>query len=189
MKKITLAAVLVLLSSVASFAQKWSADKGHSKVGFTVTHLLISEVDGNFKKFDASITSSKDDFTDAVFNLTIDASSINTDNETRDNDLKSKNYFDVAQYPQITFKSTSMKMLEGKKYKMTGDLTMHGVTKTVTMDLTLMGTGKNMRSQKPIAGFKVTGEIKRKDFGIGTTPVAIVSDEIGIRAVGEFVKE
>ena len=72
---------------------------------------------------------------------------------------------------------------------MTGDLTMHGVTKTVTMDLTLMGTGKNMRSQKPIAGFKVTGEIKRKDFGIGTTPVAIVSDEIGIRAVGEFVKE
>jgi polyisoprenoid-binding protein YceI len=186
MKKINLlAAVLMLTSSV--FAQtRWAVNKAHAKVGFTVTHLSISEVDGNFKKFDASLTSSKPDFSDAVFEMTADVSSVSTDNDMRDNDLKSDHFFDAAKYPNITFVSKSITKLDDKKYKLTGDLTIHGVTKPVTLDMTLTGVGKNMQNQKPIAGFKVTGTINRNDFGVGHMPSSIVSDEVEIRAVGEF---
>jgi len=186
MKKITLLAAGVMLGTTLLAQNKWVANKAHSKVGFTVTHLSISEVDGEFKKFDASITTTKPDFSDAVFEMTADASSVNTDNDMRDGDLKSDHFFDVSKYPQITFKSKSITRLDDKKFKLTGDLTIHGVTKTVSLDLTLTGTGKDMRTQKPIAGFKVTGTIKRTDFGVGTAPAAMISDEVEIRAVGEF---
>lgn len=188
MKKVFLS-VLILFLSLSSFAQKWTVDQAHSRVGFTVTHLMLSEVDGSFKKFDASITSSKDDFTDAIFTLSIDATTIDTDNESRDKHLKSPDFFDVAKHPQITFKSNSITKGEGKNYKLNGDLTLHGVTKPVSLNLTLNGVGKNMRSQKPIAGFKVTGTINRNDFALGTMPGAIVSEDIEIRAVGEFNRE
>ena len=186
MKKVTLVSAL-LLASVAAFSQTWSVDKSHAKVGFTVTHLLISEVDGNFKAFDAKITSAKDDFSDAVIEFTADVNSVNTDNERRDGHLKSPDFFDAAKFGTIAFKSKSITKTEGKKYKLMGDLTMHGVTKPVTLDLTLNGTGLN-RDKKKIAGFKATGELKRSDFGVGSAPAAVVSEEIGIRVNGEFVQ-
>jgi polyisoprenoid-binding protein YceI len=186
MKKITFLAACVMLGTTLFAQSKWVANKAHSKVGFTVTHLSISEVDGEFKKFDASITSAKPDFSDAVFEMTADAGSVNTDNDMRDGDLKSDHFFDVSKYPQITFKSKSITRLDDKKFKLTGDLTIHGVTKTVSLDLTLTGTGKDMRTQKAIAAFKVTGTIKRTDFGVGSAPAAMISDEVEIRAVGEF---
>jgi polyisoprenoid-binding protein YceI len=186
MKKINLLAAILMLSSSVFAQTKWAVNKAHAKVGFTVTHLSISEVDGNFKKFDASLTSSKPDFSDAVFEMTADVSSVSTDNDMRDNDLKSDHFFDAAKYPNITFVSKSITKLDDKKYKLTGDLTIHGVTKPVTLDMTLTGVGKNMQNQKPIAGFKVTGTINRNDFGVGHMPSAIVSDEVEIRAVGEF---
>jgi len=186
MKKITLLAATMALST-ALFAQtKWQVDKAHAKVGFTVTHLALSEVDGSFKKFDASIISSKPDFSDAVFELTTDVGSVSTDNDMRDNHIKSPDFFDAAKYPQITFKSKNITKLDDKKYKLTGDLTMHGITKQVNLDLTLNGVGKDMRNQKPIAGFKVTDTINRNDFGVGHMPAAIVSEDIEIRANGEF---
>jgi polyisoprenoid-binding protein YceI len=180
---------LLLVLSTTSFAQKWNVDKAHAKIGFTVTHLMLSEVDGNFKKFDATLTSAKPDFSDAVFNLNIDPSSVDTDNEQRDNDLRSERFFDVAKYPDITFKSSSVKLIQGNKYKVAGNLTMHGVTKPVELDLTLNGIGKSMRTQKPIAGFKVTGTINRTDFGVGNAPAAMISEEIQIKANGEFNQE
>jgi polyisoprenoid-binding protein YceI len=186
MKKITLLAA-VLLTCTALFAQtKWSVDKAHAKIGFTVTHMMLSDVDGNFKKFDATLTSSKDDLSDAVFEITIDAASVSTDNDMRDNDVRSNHFFDVAKYPQITFKSTSISKIDGKRYKLTGNLTMHGVTKPVTLDLILNGVGTSMMTHKPVAGFKVTGTINRTDFGVGSAPAAIVSEEIQLRANGEF---
>jgi len=186
MKKITLLAATMALST-ALFAQtKWQVDKAHAKVGFTVTHLSLSEVDGNFKKFDASITSAKPDFSDAVFELSTEVASVSTDNDMRDNHIKSPDFFDAAKFPQITFKSKSITKIDDKKYKLTGDLTMHGITKQVNLDLTLNGVGKDMRTQKPIAGFKVTGTINRNDFGVGHMPAAVVSEEIAIRANGEF---
>ena len=105
MKKLLFATFLLI--QTATFAQTiWKNDKMHSKLTFTVTHLMVSDVDGLFKNFDVTITSSKPDFSDAVFELTAEASSINTDVDMRDNDLKSASFFDVATYPSITFKST-----------------------------------------------------------------------------------
>ncbi|GAB3246951.1 YceI family protein [Larkinella harenae] len=188
MKKATLFFAF-LCASATAFAQTWTIDKAHAKVGFTVTHLLVSEVDGNFKTFDAKITSSKPDFTDAVVELTADVNSIDTDNERRDADLKSDKYFDAAKFPTLTFKSTSFQKVEGKKYKVAGNLTMHGVTKPVTLDVTLNGPIQHPMNKKDIAGFKITGELKRSDFGIGSgTATAIVSDEVALRANAEFVK-
>lgn len=185
MKK-TVVLVLSLLASVSSFAQTWSVDKAHAKVNFTVTHLMLSEVDGTFRNFDAKLTSSKEDFSDAVFEFTIDAKSVNTNQENRDAHLNRADMFDTEKYPTITYKSTAIKSVGPKKFQLTGDLTIKGVTKPVTVDLTLVGTGAN-RQGKKLAGFKASGIIKRTDFGVGAMPSAVVSEEIELRASGEFV--
>ncbi|UTA69714.1 MULTISPECIES: YceI family protein [Emticicia] len=178
--------VLCLFVSIGSFAQKWVADKAHAKVNFTVTHLMLSEVDGTFRNFDASITSSKEDFSDAVFELTIDAKSVNTNQDNRDAHLQKADMFDTEKYPTITFKSTSIKSVGAKKYQLGGNLTMKGVTKPVTIDLTLIGTTTN-RQGKKVVGFKAAGTINRTDFGVGAMPSAVVSEEVELRASGEFV--
>jgi polyisoprenoid-binding protein YceI len=189
MKKInTLLAVLLIAGS--TFAQTWSVDKGHAKLGFNVTHLLLSEVDGSFKTFDAKITSSKDDFSDAVVELTSDVNSIDTDVENRDKHLKGPDFFDAEKFPTITFKSTSFKKVEAKKYKLAGNLTIHGVTKPVELDVTLNGPVVHPYNKKNVVGLKATGVIKRSDFGIGAgTPGAVVSDEVNIVANAEFFKD
>ncbi|HRH47882.1 MAG TPA: YceI family protein [Panacibacter sp.] len=187
MKKLFFAVIFFV--SASSFAQTttWKNDKMHSKLRFTVTHLLVSDVDGLFKIFDVTITTTKPDFSDAVFELSADAASINTEVDMRDNDLKSANFFDVATYPKITFKSTSIKPDGQNKYKLTGNLTLHGVTKSVTMDLWYRGTTENPMSKQKDAGFKLTGILKRSDFKIGANmPTAVVSDEVEIKADGEF---
>ena len=93
----------VLTISLATFAQTWNLDKAHAKLGFTITHLMVSDVEGAFKTFDITITSSKEDFTDAVITLTADVNSINTDNEKRDAHLKSADFFDVENFKEIHF--------------------------------------------------------------------------------------
>ncbi len=191
--KTTLLSLAALLTISAAYAQTtWTADKAHSRVGFTVTHLLLSEVDGNFKTFDAKITATKPDLSDAVIDLTADVSSINTESERRDGDLKSDRFFDAAKFPTLMFKSTSFQKMEGKKYKIMGNLTMHGVTKPITLDAALTGpvVMENPRGKQEKAGLKITGTIKRSDFGVGSsTPAAVASDEIELKANGEFVKQ
>ncbi len=189
MKKINFLFALFILTGSA-FAQTWSLDKTHSKLGFNLTHLLVSEVDGSFKNVDAKITSSKDDLSDATIELTAEVASINTDNEDRDKHLKSPDYFDAEKFPKLIFKSTSFKKVEGKKYKLVGDLTLHGVTKSVTLDVTFNGTAVHPYTKKTVAGFKITGVIKRTDFGISPgTPAAMLSDEVNINTNAEFVKD
>lgn len=185
MKK-TVVLVLSLLASVSTFAQTWSVDKAHAKVNFTVTHLMLSEVDGTFKSFDAKLTSSKEDFSDAVFEFTIDAKSVNTNQENRDAHLNRADMFDTEKYPTITYKSTAIKSVGPKKFQLTGDLTIKGVTKPVVVDLTLVGTGTN-RQGKKLVGFKASGTINRTAFGVGAMPSAVVSEEVELRASGEFV--
>jgi len=188
MKRITLLASALVLAATA-FSQTWSADKAHSRLGFGVTHLTISEIDGSFKSFDSKIASSKDDFSDAVIELSADVNSINTDNEQRDNHLKSPDFFDAAKFSTLSFKSTSFKKAGNNQYKLAGDLTLHGVTKPVVLDVVLNGTTTNSMSKKTVAGFKITGVIKRSDFGIATSfPTAVVSDEVYLAANTEFVK-
>lgn len=190
MKRLILTPFVALLALTAN-AQTWTVDKAHSKVGFTVTHLMLSEVDGNFKTFDAKITAAKPDLSDAVFDLTADINSVDTDNERRDGHLKSPDWFDAAKYPTLTFKSTSFKKVEGKKYKATGDLTMHGVTKPVTFDVTMNGpvTSESPRGKQEKAGFKINGMLKRSDFSLGSSNTATVGDEIELKANGEFTKQ
>lgn len=193
MKKITLITLVVVSAIFSSFKvvepSSWTLDKNHAKLGFTITHLMVSEIEGSFKNFEAKITAPKPDFTDAVVEMTAEAGSMNTDNEKRDTHLKSADFFDVAVYPALTFKSTSFKKIGLKMYKVKGNLTMHGVTKPVLLDV-ICNMGVNPMSKKPIAGFKITGKLKRTDFGIGTKyPSAMLGDEITIVAHGEFEKD
>ncbi|MDJ1501386.1 YceI family protein [Xanthocytophaga agilis] len=187
MKKIIFT-IALMSSTIVTFGQTWTLDKAHAKLGFNVTHMMVSEVDGSFKNFDLKVTSSKDDFSDAVVELTADVNSIDTDNDNRDKDLKSDKFFDAAKYPTLTFKSTSIKKAEGKKYKLAGDLTLHGVTKPVVLDVTLNGTTTHPMNKKTIAGFKALGTIKRSDFNLGSAPAAVISDEVNIVANIEINK-
>ena len=193
MKKVTLITLLTISAFFFSFKvvapSTWTLDKNHGKLGFTITHLMISDIEGSFKNFDAKITTPNEDFTDAVVEMTAETTSINTDNEKRDNHLRTDAFFDVAKFPLMTFKSTSFKKTGTNTYKVTGDLTMHGVTKPVNLDV-ICNIGADPQSKKPIAGFKITGKLKRTDFGIGTSfPAAMVSDEVTINANGEFKKQ
>lgn len=189
MKKITILSAALFLLFAFTTPSNWNVDNAHSKLTFTVTHLGISDVSGLFKNFDVNVSSSKPDFSDAVFNLTADVASVNTEVEMRDNHLKSADFFDAAQYPKLTFKSTAIKPAGKNQYKLTGDLTLHGVTKQVTMDLLYRGTVENPMSKKQTSGFQVTGTIKRSDFGIGEKfPAPMISDDVRIKADGEFTK-
>ena len=188
MKKLTMI-IAVLMVSLSTFAQTWNLDKAHAKLGFTITHLMVSDVEGSFKTFDITITSSKADFTDAVITLSADVNSINTDNEKRDAHLKSPDFFDAAKYPSLSFKSKSFTQVSGKNYKLTGDLTMHGVTKPVTLDVIYNGTITHPMSKKLVAGFKVSGNFKRSDFGVGGAMPGVLSDEVTLIANAEFVKQ
>ncbi len=188
MKKFNTLIVALLLTGGA-FAQTWTVDKSHAKLSFEITHFMISDVDGAFTSFDAKITSSKEDFSDAVIELTADAASINTASEGRDKHLKNEDFFDVEKFKTLSFKSTSLKLVEGKKYKLTGDLTMHGVTKQVELDATFTGPIVHPYNKKTVAGLKIAGVVKRSDFGIGAKyPSAALGEEVIIKANGEFVK-
>lgn len=188
MKKFSIIAAAFLLLSSAGFAQTWNWDKAHSQLNFGITHMTINEIDGTFGTVSATLTSSKDDFSDAVVELTADVNSINTGVEQRNTHLKSDAFFDAAKFGTLTFKSTSFKNVGGKNYQVTGDLTLHGVTKTVTLNAVLNGTVQNQQ-KKTVAGFKVTGSIKRTDFGIAPGfPATALSDDVMLNANAEFVK-
>jgi polyisoprenoid-binding protein YceI len=181
----------IALFSTTLFAQtKWKSDPMHSKLAFGVTHLAISDIEGLFKTFDVSVAAGKDDFSDAVFELSVNVASINTEVEMRDNHLRSADFFEVEKYSTMTFKSTSIKKEGNNKYKLTGNLTLHGITKPATMDLWYRGTTVNPMSKATTAGFQLTGTIKRSDFGIGSKfPAPMLSDEVSIKADGEFIKQ
>lgn len=190
MKKILLAAfAIVSLSAFTIINGSWKNDAAHSQLGFTVTHLGVSDISGTFNDFNVEVNSSKPDFSDASFELTAQAASIDTRVEARNNHLKSADFFEVEKYPTLTFKSTSIKKAGKDKFKLSGDLTIHGVTKPVVMDLTYNGTIENPASKKQTAGFTLSGSINRSDFALGSKfPAPMISDEVRINASGEFAQ-
>lgn len=187
MKKLILVCGATIITSSAAFAQTWTLDKSHAKLGFSITHMKISEVEGSFKNFDVKVTSSKPDFTDAVIELTADVNSVNTDNDMRDGHIKGADYFDAAKFPSMTFKSTSIKKTSGKNYAVNGILTLHGVSKPVVLTATLNGVGENPMSKKTMAGFKVSGLVKRSEFGVGEKS-AMLGDEVSLSSNFELMK-
>ena len=189
MKKQLMLFLTAVLLSVSAIAQTtWVEDPMHSKLGFTVTHLGIADVPGYFDDYDVTITSSKPDFSDAVVELTAETKSINTQVDPRDNHLRSADFFDVEKYPAMTFKSTSIKKLKAGNYELTGDLTIHGTTKQVKVNMLYRGTTANPNANgAPVAGIQITGTIKRSDFAVGPGfPPPMISDEVRIKADGEF---
>lgn len=164
-KLVTLAAFLLVLVS-AGFAQatKWTVDKGHSNVKFTVQHMVVSEMEGSFKTFDGYVESSKADFSDAKIAFTVEVASIYTDNDRRDGHLKSDDFFNAEKFPQMKFESTSFKPLGNNKYELKGNLTIRDVTKPVTFQVTHGGVLNTSRGAK--AGFKATTTIDRFNYNL-----------------------
>lgn len=193
MKSINKLFVLFLLLSVPAVAQtKWSFDKVHSKVEFSVSHLVISEVSGTFKSFDGSVEATKDDFSDAKIDFTVDINSINTDNENRDGHLKSDDFFNAEKFPKMIFKGKSLKKVGKNKYKLSGDLTIRDITKSITLDVVYNGTVKDPWGNTK-AGFKVKGTLNRFDYGLKwntlmETGGAVVGKEIEIKVDLELQK-
>ena len=185
-----LAAAFVGLTAFTTTVSTWTNDPAHSQMAFTVTHLGIADISGTFNDFKVTVNSTKSDFSDASFELTAKTASIDTSVEARNKHLKSADFFNVEKYETLTFKSSGLKKSGKDGYKLTGDLTLHGVSKPVIMDLVYKGTVKNPMSKEQTAGFHITGTIKRSDFSIGEKfPTAIISDEVQIKADGEFVAE
>jgi polyisoprenoid-binding protein YceI len=190
MKKLTIILIaFVTFTAFTTALSTWKNDDPHSQLGFTVTHLGIADVSGTFNDFDVIVNASKPDFSDASFELTAKTASIDTRVDQRNNHLKSADFFDAEKYPAISFKSTSIKKAGKNKYKLTGNLDLHGITKQITMDLLYKGTVVNPMSKKPTAGFQLTGVIRRSDFNLGNGfPPPMISNEVRIKADGEFVQ-
>lgn len=186
LKSAIIVAATILLTAFTS-ASLWNADPAHSEVGFSIGHLGISDVSGGFNDFTATLHSSKADFSDAVIEASIRVASIDTRIEARDQHLKSADFFEADKYPAITFKSTRLKSSGKDKYKVTGNLTVKGITKEIDMDLVYRGTIEHPASKKQTAGFTMSGTVKRSDFGIGTGfPAPMLSDAVKITINGEF---
>ncbi len=166
MRRIKLLVLLLstALTTVHAQPAAWRLDKAHSSVTFTVKHMVISEVTGKFRDFDISVTSSKDDFTDAVVEATIKVASITTDNDRRDNHLRSDDFFNAEKFPEIKFKSHSVEELGKNVYKIHGDLTIRDTTKKVTLGAVHNGTISTAQGTR--AGWKAMLSVNRFDYGL-----------------------
>ena len=166
-----------------SKTQSWQVDKVHSKVGFAVTHLVISEVEGKFSVYDGSFTSSKADFSDAKISFSVDVNSINTDNETRDNHLKSDDFFNAEAFPLMRFTSTRFTKISGNRYRLMGKLSIRDITKPVEFEVRFGGIAENDGYGNTKAGFKAKTTINRFDYGLKWNSLT----EAGGLTVGEEV--
>jgi polyisoprenoid-binding protein YceI len=182
-KRVLTGATLTLVVGAPARAAEYAVDPAHSKILFKVKHLGISTVTGRFDKYTATFSFDPSDPSSFKADVTIDASSVNTDVPSRDNDLRSPNFLDVAKYPEITFTGSGMKPAGKDQYHMTGELTIHGVTRPIMLAAELGGMAKDPRGTERIA-FTATGTINRKDFGLTWNRVL----EAGGLVVGEDVQ-
>ncbi|HEY8387799.1 MAG TPA: YceI family protein [Parasegetibacter sp.] len=171
---------------------KWTLDPAHSELLFKVKHLMITNVKGEFRKFNATVETDGTDFSTGSVNVTVDASSIYTNNDDRDNHLRSADFFDVENHKEIVFTGTSLKKLDDENYKLHGNLTMRGVTKEVVLDVEFGGFIKDPYGNEK-AGFSFSGKINRKDWGLNWNAAleaggVMVSDEVRINGEVQFVK-
>lgn len=194
MKKSVLSLAFVLIAGFAfSQTTNWKIDNSHSNVTFEIDHMVISTVTGKFQEFDGVIKADKADFSDADISFTIQAASVNTNNEKRDDHLRNEDFFDVTNHPTITFIGKKLTPESGKEYKLVGDLTMHGVTKEVELDVKYNGTVKDPWGNTR-AGFKVSGELDRTDYGLVYNSALeagglVIGEEVEIQVNLELVKE
>lgn len=162
--------------------KKWTVDTAHSEVGFSVKHMMISKVKGAFTSYEATVEANEEDLQGALIDFKIDVASIDTSNIDRDNHLRSADFFDVEQFPYITFKANDI-IKKGDEYELTGDLTMKDVTRPVTFEVEYGGKATNPWGVEVVA-FNVEGKVNRRDFGL-TWNQAL---ETGGVLVGEDIK-
>jgi polyisoprenoid-binding protein YceI len=192
--QILIALALMSATPLAASADTWEIDPGHSTIGFTVRHMTISRVRGQFDKFAGTITADGTDPASASINATIDTSSIDTRSADRDADLKSANFLDVAKYPTMTFKSKKIEAAGPGKFNVIGDLTLHGVTKEVTLAVEVPGAPIKDPWGNTRAGAAATTTISRKDFGLVWNKMieaggAVVGDAVSVEINLEAVKK
>ena len=171
----------------------WRIDTAHSEIGFKIKHLVISTVSGKFTSFEGKIDGEPGDLEHAKISFSADVDSIQTGNEQRDGHLKSADFFDTAEHPKLTFVSTKIEHKDGSEYKVTGDLTLKGIKKAVTLNVEFGGIENNLYGQT-VAGFEITGKINRHNFGLTWSAVTeaggiVVSDEVKLVINTELVKE
>lgn len=185
--------VIVLLAALAvGTAQEWKSDPVHSGVRFTVTHMLVSEVNGRFKEFEVMVKQGKEDFSGSTVEATIKTASVSTDSDNRDKHLRSDDFFNAEKYPAITFKSTSFEKTGGDSYAIKGDLTIRDVTKPVTLEAKLFGMVIDPRGTR--VGFRATTTVNRFDFGVRwdrtlDTGGFVVSEDVPITITVALVKQ
>jgi polyisoprenoid-binding protein YceI len=166
-----------------STSTKWVLDPTHSEIGFKIKHLMITNVSGNFNKFEVKAETNGDDFTNAKVSVDIEVDSINTNNSQRDAHLRNADFFEVEKYPLIRFRSTEVKKLDEETYTLTGNLTIKETTKPVKLALEFGGVTKDPYGNFK-AGFSISGKINRHDFGVSYNAVL----ETGGVALGEEIK-
>lgn len=174
-------------------ATKWNVDNMHSEVGFKVKHMMITNVSGSFGKFNASAETEGDDFTTAKFGFSAEIDSINTGVADRDAHLKSDDFFNAEQYPEMTFKSTGITKIDDENYVINGDLTIRDVTKPVQLNAEFGGIAVDPYGQTK-AGFTINGKIKRSEYNLKWSAITeagsiVVSDEIKLHSELQFVKQ
>lgn len=192
MKKIILAAALTVSSF--AFASSWDIDSAHAAANFAVKHLAISTVNGTLGAVTGKVELDDKDVTKSKIEASIDVKGINTKEPKRDDHLRSKDFFEVEKFPNITFKSTKIEKGEGNKLKVTGDLTIKGVTKPVTLDGELTPEVANPFSKAKTRGFSGSTSINRKDFGLTwnvalETGGVLVGDDVKINVEAELIKK
>ena len=185
-------AAVIGAASLPAAAQSWDIDASHSTVGFSVRHLMVSNVKGAFGKFTAKVDGDPSDPARAKISATIEVASVDTRDVKRDEHLRSPDFFDAAKFPQMTFTSTKVEKTSATTAKVTGDLTLRGVTKPVVLDVEYTAPVKNPWG-KMVAGASATGKINRKDFGVNWSKSLdggglVVADEVTIQLDLEFVK-
>jgi polyisoprenoid-binding protein YceI len=183
---LVIAAALTFAASALGQAKTWQIDPNHTAAQFSVRHLGISTVRGSFTKVSGTAVYDPADPGKTTLEATIDASSIDTRVERRDNDLRSPNYFDVAKYPTLTFKSRKVEAAGAGKLKITGDLTIHGVTKEVVLDVDGPSAPVQDPKGNPHIGASATTKINRRDFGVGGGS-GLVGEEVPITIDVELV--
>jgi polyisoprenoid-binding protein YceI len=191
--KTAIAIAMLIALPVLAHADTWQIDPAHTNVEFTVRHMMISNVKGQFQKTTGTITINGNDPASATIDATIDASSVDTRVERRDTHLKSPDFLDVAKYPTITFKSTKVEADGPGKFKVTGDLTLHGVTKPVVLEVESSGAPVKVMGGLH-AGASATTKINRSDFGLTwnkalETGGVVVGDEVAISIDVEAIKK
>lgn len=184
----TLFAVLLLTLAAALPAkadvQTYQFDKTHTQILFFVEHMGFSHSNGKFLKFDGDFKFDPANPTTGSTTVTIDTNSLNMDDGTWEEHLKAEKMFDVAQYPAMTFKSTKIDLVDAAHARMTGDLTLKGVTRPVTLDVTMNKCGEHPFTKKQTCGFDAVGTIKRSDFNMSES-IPMVGDEVKIQITVE----